>query len=71
MYLKPIFSLEKIKLSYIELKKHVPKKMVSEHCIQTRERRYTHEGSNYHDVFRGVKRYREIIQRVQKLPTNL
>jgi hypothetical protein len=60
-------ALEDIKLVDIEFKRHDPHKVVENHLAHFNMRRYIHKDSPYDDVFKGVRAYEEVQNRVQNL----
>jgi hypothetical protein len=61
-------SLEYVKLVDIEYKRHDPHRVVENHLAQFNIKRYIHEDSPYDDVFRGVRSYDEVKNKLQNLP---
>jgi hypothetical protein len=60
-------SLDEVKLASIEHRKHDPYQIISRHYIQCNLKAYEHEISVYDDVFKNVKSYEEVQNRVQAL----
>jgi hypothetical protein len=60
-------SLEEVKLVDIEHRKHNPYQIISRHYIHCNLKVYEHEVSPYDDIFRNVKSYEEVQNRVQAL----
>jgi hypothetical protein len=63
-------SLEEVKLVDIEHRKHDPYQIISRHYIHCNLKAYEHEVSLYDDIFRNVKSYEEVQNRVQALSPN-
>jgi hypothetical protein len=61
-------SLEEVKLVNIEHRKHDPYQIISRHYIHCNLKAYEHEVSVYDDIFKDVKSYEEVQNRVQALP---
>ena len=51
----------------IEIKKHDPQKIVSNHLAHVGLKRFEHENSPSDDIFRGAKSYEEVLARIQSL----
>ena len=64
-------ALEDIKLVDIELRKHDPYKIVGNHLMHCNMKTFEHEASPRDDIFKGVRAYEEILERVQELPPDL
>jgi len=62
-----VASLEDVKLVYIKFKRHDPHKIVENHMSQCNVKRYVHENSTHDELFRGVRSYEEVLNRVQDL----
>jgi hypothetical protein len=60
-------SLEEVKLVNIEHRKHDPYQIISQHYIHCNLKAYEHEVSVYDDIFKDVKSYEEVQNRVQAL----
>jgi hypothetical protein len=60
-------ALEDLKLASIEIKKHDPQKVVSNHLAHVGLKRFEHENSPSDDIFRGAKSYEEVLARIQSL----
>jgi hypothetical protein len=60
-------ALEDVKLVNIEFKRHDPHIIMDNHLAQYNMKRYVHENSPHDEVFRGVKSYEEVMNRVQNL----
>jgi hypothetical protein len=60
-------SLEEVKLVNIKHKKHDPYQIMSRHYIHCNLKSYEHEISVYDDIFKDVKSYEEVQDRVQAL----
>jgi hypothetical protein len=61
-------TLEDVKLVDIEFKRHNPCKIVENHLSQINMKQYMHENALYDDIFRGVKSYEEVRDRLCTLP---
>jgi hypothetical protein len=61
-------SLEEVKLVNIEHRKYDPYQIISRHYIHCNLKAYEHEVSVYDDIFKDVKSYAEVLNRVQALP---
>jgi hypothetical protein len=61
-------SLEEVKLVNIEHRKYDPYQIISRHYIHCNLKAYEHEVSVYDDIFKDVKSYEEVLNRVQALP---
>jgi hypothetical protein len=57
-------SLEEVKLVYIEHRKHDPYQLISKHLMHCNLKAYEHQTSVYDDVFKEVKSYEEVLNRV-------
>jgi hypothetical protein len=62
--------LEEVKLVDIEHRKYDPYQVISRHFIHCNIKAYEHETSIYDDVFKDVKSYEEVLNRVQAMPPN-
>jgi hypothetical protein len=60
-------SLEEIKLVDIEHRKHDPYQLVSIHLMHCNLKAYEHEEFVYDDIFKEVKSYEEVLNRVQAM----
>jgi hypothetical protein len=60
-------SLEEVKLVNIEHRKHDPYQIISRHYIHCNLKAYEHEVYVYDDIFKDVKSYEEVQNRVQAL----
>jgi hypothetical protein len=60
-------ALEEIKLVDIEHRKHDPYQLVSRHLMHCNLKAYEHETSVYDDIFKEVKTYEEVLNRVQAM----
>jgi hypothetical protein len=60
--------LEEVKLVDIEHRKHDPYQIISQHYIHCNLKAYEHEVSVYDDIFKDVKSYEEVQNKVQALP---
>jgi hypothetical protein len=63
-------SLEEVKLVDIEHRKYDPCQVISRHFIHCNLKTYEHETSIYDDVFKEVKSYEEVLNKVQAMPPN-
>jgi hypothetical protein len=63
-----VAALQDVKLIDIEFKKHDPHKIVENHLARFNMKRYMHENSPYHEVFRGVRSYEEVQRKFLTLP---
>jgi hypothetical protein len=61
-------SLEEVKLVDIEHKMYDPYQLISRHFIHCNLKAYEHETSIYDDVFKEVKSYEEVLNKVQAMP---
>jgi hypothetical protein len=61
-------SLEEVKLVDIDHRKYDPYNVISRHFIHCNLKAYEHETSIYDDVFKDVKSYEEVMNRVQAMP---
>jgi hypothetical protein len=61
-------TLEDVKLVDIEFRRHDPYQIVGNHLTQCIMKKYEHEDSPYDDIFKGIRAYEEIQDRVQTLP---
>jgi hypothetical protein len=61
-------SLEEVKLVNIENIKYDPYQIISRHYIHCNLKAYEHELSIYDDIFKDVKSYAEVLNRVQAFP---
>jgi len=64
-------ALEEVKLVNIEHKKHDPYQLVNIHLMHYNMKSYEHEESVYDDIFKEVKTYEEVLNRVQALSPDL
>jgi hypothetical protein len=64
-------ALEEIKMVNIEHKKHDPYQLVNKHLIHCGMKAYEHERFAYDDMFKEVKTYEEVLNRVRALPPDL
>ena len=60
-------ALEDVKLVDIEFKSHDPQKIMESHQAQYNLERYVHEKSPHDEIFRGVRSYEEVLNRVQTM----
>jgi hypothetical protein len=58
---------EDLKLASIEIKKHDPQKVVSNHLAHVGLKIFEHENSPWDDIFRGAKSYEEVLSQIQSL----
>jgi hypothetical protein len=63
-----VAALEDIKLVDLELRKHDPYQIVGNHLAHCNMKTYEHEDSPCDDIFKGIRAYEEILDRVQALP---
>jgi hypothetical protein len=59
--------LDEVKLVNIEHRKHDPYQIISQQYIHCNLKAYEHEVSVYDDIFKDVKSYEEVKNRVQAL----
>jgi hypothetical protein len=59
-----------VKLVDIEHRKYDPYQVISRHFIHCNLKVYEHEASIYDDVFKDVKSYEEVLNRVHAMPPN-
>jgi hypothetical protein len=64
-------ALKEMKLVNIEYKRHDPYQLVNKHLIHCNMKAYEHEESPWDDVFKGTKPYKEVLERVQTLSSNI
>ena len=64
-------ALEEVKLVDIEHKKHDPYQLVNRHLMHCNMKSYEHKESVYDDMFKEVKTYEEVLNRVQALSPDL
>jgi hypothetical protein len=64
-------ALKEIKLVNIEYKRHDPYQLVNKHLIHCNMKAYEHEESPWDDMFKGTKSYKEVLERVQTLSSDL
>jgi len=57
-------ALEEIKLVDIEHRKHDPYQLVRRHLMHYNLKAYEHESSVYDDIFKEVKTYEEVLNKV-------
>jgi hypothetical protein len=60
-------TLEDLSLVSIEVKKHDPQRVVSNHLAHCGLKRFEHENSPSDDVFRGARSYEEVLAWIQSL----
>jgi hypothetical protein len=63
-------SLEEVKLVNIEHRKHDPYQIIRRHYIHYNLKAYEHEVSIYDDIFKDVRSYEEVLNRVQALTSD-
>jgi hypothetical protein len=63
-------TLEDIKLVDIEFRRHDPYQTVGNHLAQSNMKTYEHEESPYDNIFKGIRAYEEVLDKVQTLPLN-
>ena len=63
-------TLEDVKLVEVELRRHDPYKIMGNHLSQCNMKTYEHEYSPYDDIFKGIRVYEEVLDKVQTLPLN-
>jgi hypothetical protein len=66
-----VAALEEVKLVNLEHRKHDPYKMVGRHMAHCGMKAFYHEESPRDDIFKGVKTYEEVLERVQTLSSDL
>jgi hypothetical protein len=64
-------SLKEMKLVNIEYKRHDPYQLANKHLIHCNMKSYEHEESPWDDVFKGTKSYKEVLERVQTMLSDL
>jgi hypothetical protein len=64
-------ALEEVKMLNIEYKRRDPYQLVNKHLIHCNMKSYEHEESPWDDMFKGTKNYKEVLERVQTLSSNL
>jgi hypothetical protein len=64
-------ALKEMKLVNIEYKRHDPYQLVNIHLIHCNMKAYEHEESPWDDVFKGTKSYKEVLERVQTMLSDL
>jgi len=62
-----VAALEDFKMADIEFKRHNPQKIMENHLAQYNLKKYVHEISSHDDIFRGVRPYEEVLNRVQTM----
>jgi hypothetical protein len=60
-------TLEDVKLVDIEFKRHDPHKIVENHLAQFNMKICVHENSRYDEIFKGVRSYEEVQDRIQTM----
>jgi hypothetical protein len=60
-------ALEDVKLVNIGFNRHDPHRIMENHLAEYNMKRYVHENSPHDEVFRGVRFYEEVLNRVQNL----
>jgi hypothetical protein len=64
-------ALKEMKLVNIEYNRHDPYQLVNKHLIQCNMKACEHEESPWDDVFKGTKCYKEVLERVQTMLSDL
>ena len=64
-------ALEEIKMVNIEYKRHEPYQLVNKHLILCNMKSYEHEEYVYDNIFKEVKAYEEVLNRVRALSPDL
>jgi hypothetical protein len=64
-------ALEEVKLVNLKHRKHDPYQMVGNHMALCGMKAFEHEESPHDDIFKGVKTYKEVLDRAQTLSSNL
>jgi hypothetical protein len=64
-------ALEEVKLVNLEHRKHDPYQTVGSHMAHCGMKAFEHEESPRNDIFKGVKTYEEVLDRVQVLSSDL
>jgi hypothetical protein len=64
-------TLEEVKLVDVELRRHDPYQIVGNHLAQCNMKTYEHEDSPCDDIFKGIKAYEEVLDRVQASPPDI
>jgi hypothetical protein len=64
-------TLEGVKLVDLEHKKHDPYQLVGKHMAHCNMKSYEHVESPWDDMFKGTKTYKEVLERVQTLSSDL
>jgi hypothetical protein len=64
-------ALEEVKLVNIKHKKHDPYQLVNKHLMHYNMKSYEHEKSVYDDIFKEVKAYEEVLNKVRALSPDL
>jgi hypothetical protein len=65
-----VAALEDLKLVDIKFRRHDPYQIVGNHLAQCNMKTYEHEDSPYEDIFKGIRDYEEVLDRVQTLSPN-
>jgi hypothetical protein len=66
-----VAALEEVKLVNIKHRKHDPYQTVGRHMAHCGMKAFEHEESPHDEIFKGVKTYEEVLDRVQALSSNL
>jgi hypothetical protein len=66
-----VATLEEVKLVDLEHRKHDPYQTVGSHMAHCGMKAFEHEESPHDDIFKGVKTYEVVLDRVQTLPSDL
>jgi hypothetical protein len=66
-----VATLEEVKLVDLEHRKHFPYQTVGNHMYHYGMKAYEHEEFPRDDIFKGVKAYEEVLERVQTLRSDL
>jgi hypothetical protein len=64
-------ALKEMKLVNIEYKRHDPYQLVNKHLIHYNMKAYEHEESPWDNVLKGTKSYKEVLERVQTMLSDL
>jgi hypothetical protein len=64
-------TLEEVKLVDLEYRKHDPYQLVGKHIAHCNMKAYEDEKSPWDNMFKGTKTYKEVLERVQTLPSDL
>ena len=66
-----VATLEEVKLVDLKHRKQNPYQTVGSHMAHCGMKAFEHEESPHDDIFKGVKTYEEVLDRVQTLPSEL